>query len=126
MREAVRMLIVAGLLAFSSLPSRAQIVSPFGPLGLPLTKEDFSNMSAAVRPLLDDESLPLGTTRAWNNPKSGNSGRMTLIGRFETTYQGSNLPCRKIQYHILIKNVADPYNVEINRCRLADGSWKIL
>jgi surface antigen len=120
------MLIVAGLLAFSSLPSRAQIVSPFGPLGLPLTKEDFSNMSAAVRPLLDDESLPLGTTRAWNNPKSGNNGTMTLIGRFETTYQGSNLPCRKIRYHILIKNVADPYNVEIDRCRLADGSWKIL
>jgi surface antigen len=126
MREAVGMLIVAGLLAFSSLPSRAQMVSPFGPLGLPLTQEDFSNMSAAVRPLLDDDSMPLGTTREWKNPTSGNSGRMTLIGRFETAYQGNKLPCRKIRYHIQIRNVADPYNLEVDRCRAADGSWKIL
>ncbi|MEA2782109.1 MAG: hypothetical protein QOK29_3653 [Rhodospirillaceae bacterium] len=126
MREVVRALMLAIVLAFSWMPSHAAIMNPFGPLGLPLTKEDFSKMNAAVTPLLDEDSLALGTTREWSNPKSGNSGTVTLISRFETNFEGRKLPCRKIRYHFSIRNIADPYNLEINRCRVEDGSWKIL
>src|SRR4029077_6221739 len=102
MREAVRALMLAGLLALTWLPSQAAVLNPFGPLGLPLTKEDFSKMSAVVTPLLDDDSVPPGTTREWKNPNSGNGGTVTLISRFETVYQDRKLPCRKIRYHFQI------------------------
>jgi len=44
----------------------------------------------------------------------------------EYEYQGSKLPCREIRYHLRTKGTADPYNYKLNRCRVADGSWKIL
>ena len=82
-------------------------------------------MCSAVNPLLNDETIPLGTSRGWANSGSGNSGTITLIDRFETDFQGTKLPCRKLRYHVTIRNRSDPYNLLIDRCRVADGSWKL-
>lgn len=93
---------------------------------VPLTKEDYQELSAAYQTLLNDNSLPIGTTHEWSNAKSGNHGTVRLMKRFEFEYQGSKLPCRELRYHFQTKDNADPYNVTLNRCRVADGSWKIL
>ena len=126
MRSIVRLALVMGMLASASQLSFAAGLNPFGPSGLPLTDKDYAAIAGAAKPLLDDDSLPLGTTRDWSNASSGNRGRVTLLERFTYDYEGSKLPCRKLKYHVEIRNLADPYNLILQRCRIADGSWKIL
>jgi surface antigen len=129
MRGTSRMVLLACFLAIVSTESYPESLADFdpsGPLGIALTKHDLQVMSAAARPLLTDDSLPIGATREWSNAKSGNRGTIQLLRRFEYEYQGSKLPCREIRYHLRTKGTADPYNYKLNRCRVADGSWKIL
>jgi surface antigen len=125
MRGASKIVLLACFLAIASTRSYAEMF-PSGLPEVPLTQQDYDEMSAARQPLLTDDSLPIGTTREWNNAKSGNHGTIQLLGRFEYTYQGSKLPCRKLRYHVVTKDIADPYNFILNRCKFADGSWKIL
>ena len=119
------LILAAAILAIGSARSLAQ-EDVFGVEGLPLTTKDFAAMASAANPLLKDESLPLGTTREWRNPVSGNRGRITLLERFQYDYEGSTLPCRKLKYHTVFKNQANPYNLIIQRCRIANGRWKLL
>jgi hypothetical protein len=125
MRSALRLFMLAVGLTFGIGAAHAGM-NPFGPSGLPLTNGDFSLMSKAVDPLLEDETIPVGTVGTWSNPKSGNSGSITLEGRFTYDYQGKTLPCRKLRYHTVIRNKADPYNLLINRCKAANGDWMLL
>ena len=124
MRGTSRIVFLACFFAIVSTGSYAQMYLSSLP-EVPLTKEDYRDLSAAYQPLLNDDSLPIGTTHEWSNAKSGNHGTVQLLKRFEFEYQGSKLPCRELRYHIQVKDNADPYNVMLNRCRVADGSWKI-
>ena len=126
MRSALRSCVLAGGLAFGIAAAHAAGMNPFGPTGLPLTSRDFQEMSAAVDPLLNDETIPIGTARSWNNPRSGNSGTITLERRFTQDFQGNTLPCRTLRYHTVIRNRSDPFNLRINRCKVADGNWMLL
>ena len=117
-------LLLAACLTIASSASFAAM-NPFGPTGLPLTQADIADMAAAVDPLLNDESLPIGTSREWSNSESGNSGKITLLKRFPYKYNGSTLNCRKLQYRFDIKGDADPYRMEVNRCAIG-GKWKFL
>ena len=97
--------------------------NPFGTRsGFNLTDEDFQAIQAATAPFYSDDTVPLGTTRAWNNPKSGDSGTAKLVDRFEER----GMPCRRIQHDIKIKRVRDPFHYVIDRCRTPDGTWKFL
>ena len=126
MRSALRSCVLAGGLAFGIAAAHAAGMNPFGPTGLPLTSRDFQEMSAAVDPLLNDETIPIGTARSWSNPRSGNSGTITLERRFTQDFQGKTLPCRTLRYHTVIRNRSDPFNLRINRCKVADGNWVLL
>jgi len=126
MRSAIRLIMLSGLLVLGATASWATGMNPFGPSGLPLTDRDFAAMAAVADPLMEDETIPIGTTKSWSNPRSGNSGTITLEGRFTYDYQGSKLPCRKLRYHTVIKNYSDPYNLRLNRCRTANGDWMLL
>ena len=126
MRSALRSFVVMAGLVFGVAAANAAGMNPFGPSGLPLTSKDFANMAVVVDPLLNDETIPIGTARSWSNPTSGNSGTITLEGRFTYDYQGKTLPCRKLRYHTVIRNKADPYNLRINRCKVANGNWMLL
>ena len=126
MRSAGRLLMLAGGMALGIAAAHAGGMNPFGPSGLPLTSRDFADMAMAVEPLLEDETIPIGTARSWSNSRSGNQGTITLEGRFTYDYQGKTLPCRKLRYHTVIRNYADPYNLRINRCKVADGNWMLL
>jgi surface antigen len=131
MRAALRPFLLSAMLAavlLLAMPAGTQAVglNPFGPSGLPLNNRDYKDMAAAAAPLLNDDTIPLGTSRSWGNPSTGNSGTVTLLQRFEYDYEGAKLPCRKLHYHVIIRNYSDPYNIDISRCRVADGSWKLL
>lgn len=115
--------LVIFLLAALLLPAPpAHAVNPFGRPGFELTDDDLALLTETARPFLDDDSIPVGTVRDWSNPESGNGGTATLLDRFEQ----KGLPCRRIQHDIKIKKVADPFRFIVDRCRVADGSWKML
>lgn len=124
MRRTSRTILLSGLFAVISTACYAQTSMSSLP-EVPLTKGDYQDLAAAYQPLLNDDSLAIGTTREWINAQSGNHGTVQLVKRFEAEYQGSKLACRRLRYHIEIKDNADPYNLLLNRCKLADGSWKI-
>lgn len=125
MRGTSRIVLLAGFLAIAPTASYAD-ADPWQQGLVPLTHHDYKVMDAARKPLLIDDSLPIGATREWINPRSGNHGTIQLMKRFEYEYQGSKLPCRELRYHVVVKGNADPYNFTLNRCKVADGSWKIL
>jgi hypothetical protein len=72
--------LLAGALIMISATALADM-NPFGAMGLPLNKADYQEIAKAADPLLNDDSLPLGTKRDWANPKSGNQGTITLMDR---------------------------------------------
>lgn len=116
---------ILGTIAVAALlvsAAAAQGINPFGRAGFSLTKTDVATLEAATRPFFDDNTVPLGTSRAWSNPDSGNTGTAILVSRFEY----KKMPCRRIQHDIKLAKVADAYHFVIDRCQVADGSWKLL
>ena len=100
----------------------AHAINPFSRSGFDLTGSDVQILMETTRPFLEDDTVSIGTAKTWTNPQSGNNGMATLIARFE--HQG--MPCRRIQHDIKIKTKADPFRFIIDRCRVADGTWKML
>jgi surface antigen len=125
-RAAFRTGLLTALLMLAPALSEASIFESFGPQALPLTAEDFKLMDQADGALTTDAALPLDSSRSWRNSTSGHSGTVTLLKRFEYMYQGNRLTCRKLAYEFSFASVADQYRYVLNRCQVADGSWKLL
>ena len=125
MRTILRLMLSMIVLATVLATAHAAGFNPFGAAGLPLSKQDYREIAAAAAPLLNDESVAIGTSRDWSNAKSGNHGTVKLLKQYEQSVQGTNLPCRDLEYTVDIKGYADPYNLVLTRCKAADGSWKI-
>ena len=100
----------------------AHAVNPFGRNGFELTNSDVTILPETTKSFFDDDTIAVGTVKSWSNPKSGNSGTATLVDRFEQ----KGMPCRRIQHDIKLKKIADPFRFIVDRCRVADGSWKML
>jgi surface antigen len=67
------------------------------------------------------ENAPSGTTTAWRNPDSGNTGTVTP----KRTYQSaSGQYCREYQQTVTIGGKKE--NSYGTACRQPDGSWKIV
>lgn len=115
---------IFGIAAVATLLAAGAVaqVNPFGRSGFSLSDSDVAKLEEATKPFFNDATVPLGTTRAWSNPDSGNGGTAVLVSRFEY----KKLPCRRIQHDIKLAKVADPYHFVIDRCQVADGSWKFL
>ncbi len=126
-RRRVKIMILARIFAAVTVtalllsPVAAQ-VNPFSRDGFSLSKSDIAKLEEATRPFYEDVTVPLGTARAWKNPESGNGGTAVLVERFEY----KKLPCRRIQHDIKLEKLADPFHFVIDRCQVADGSWKFL
>jgi surface antigen len=119
----LRRTLSALLFAALMLPAvTAHAVNPFGRSGFELTNGDITLITETTRPFFEDDTVPVGTVKSWSNAKSGNAGTATLVDRFEQ----KGMPCRRIQHDIKLKKVADPFRFIIDRCRVADGSWKML
>jgi surface antigen len=87
-----------------------------------LTDKDFQIVQKLVRENLTGK--PKGTTLAWSNPASKNSGTVTLLDQFPS--QGRD--CQRVRY--VIKPGPDqPAPVQTTsyvrtNCHMPDGSWK--
>jgi hypothetical protein len=125
-RGAFQTALLGVLLLLAPGLSNASTFDIFGPEALPLTAEDFRLMDQADQALTADTALPLDSSRSWSNSTSGDSGTITLLKRFDYMYQGNRLTCRKLAYEFAFASVADQYRYVLNRCQVADGSWKIL
>ena len=77
-------------------------------------------ISAAQK--LYDAQAPIGATGDWDNPDSGNSGTVTLIGQFDRNGQ----PCMRLGYKFVAKGETDPKHFTLRECLDDDGKWKIL
>lgn len=106
------------LLLASAAPVAAQI-SPFGRIGATFTDEDIALARAAIDELRG-EAVPVGAERGWENPDSGNSGRLKYVESL--TIDG--MPCRKIVHRVRLSRQSDPKYSTLITCKTADGSWK--
>ena len=106
------------------LPAAAQFIpAPMGPNIVPesLTHDDVTALSAASAKLYTAETVAVGAVEAWTNPKSGNSGVVTIARVFER----NGMPCREIVHRIkLVREGEQTYH--FNRCRIATGEWKLI
>lgn len=125
-RRDFRSLLLAACLALpvlAPLPAPAQaILSPMG-TGMPdtLTREDITAATQASAKLYTPETVTVGAVERWSNPKSGNSGIVTLVRVFER----SGMPCREIVHQLkLVREGEQTYH--FNRCRVPTGEWKLL
>lgn len=113
---------VLWLAAFTFLAGEAAAqVSPFRRVGLNLTKEDFALVEAAAAKLYAVENPKIGNTETWSSDKSKISGTVVLIA----IYTWNSLPCRRVSHQIVAANRKDPYSIQIDRCRVTSGEWKI-
>jgi surface antigen len=123
MRSAWPALMIAGCLVFAhETAARAQIINPFGVNnGNQLTKDDFALGRAAVTKLLAD-SPAVGRYEDWNNPATGNHGRLTIT----RLYTQNNMPCRKMDSLVeFSKKGAAPNTLVIDVCKTPTG-WKVV
>lgn len=85
-----------------------------------LTQDDIDRLHAAADKLYEGQSV--GTVERWRSPESQDSGELKLIRSFDA----NGIPCRTIDYTILIEGTAAPYDYVINWCRVPGGTWRIV
>jgi surface antigen len=117
------LLVIAASVAWAAagMPARAQI-NPFKTLPDQLTPEDLRLLKQAAAKLYIGETARAGTVEGWRNPESGNSGGVKLVKIFKT----DGMTCRRLQHRVRLKGQTNVYEVVQNRCRMPDGSWKVL
>jgi surface antigen len=120
--KAVALALAAGALfvAVAIAPAGAQI-NPLGPGDFAVPREDLTLLDAAEAKL-HDPAAKVGTIESWQNAKNGDSGSVTLISSFER----DGMPCRRVTHAIKVRGIKVERQFTISRCRVADGSWKIV
>ncbi|MCP4330626.1 MAG: hypothetical protein GY791_19705 [Alphaproteobacteria bacterium] len=99
--------------------AQAQL-NPFKRADLSLSEADLKKMNAASEPLYTAEPPVVGSAGSWTGD-NGDFGTVELIEVLE--WRG--LPCRKLHHIIKIKGVRDPISLTVDRCKTAEGEWKI-
>jgi surface antigen len=88
-----------------------------------LTRSDIVIIRKIVRE--DLTGRPNGTTLAWSNPESQNSGTVTLLSRFNSQRRD----CRRVRYFINPGPQQPPSVISatyvLTTCRLPDGTWQL-
>lgn len=82
-----------------------------------LTAQDTEIIKRKARVELSDK--PEGTILEWDNPKSGNSGTVTLLKRFSI----DGRECRVLR-HVLNMVRAESFRYKVTICLQPDGTWK--
>ena len=109
------------LCSLGAASATAQI-NPFRKYGtVNLTKEDLRLMSGAASKLVQ-QSSKLGQTETWENPKSGNSGSISLL----EVFRKNGMSCQKRRYSIRSTKAADESVYVLDFCRVPSGAWKLV
>jgi surface antigen len=109
--------LVAGLLMAGAV--QAQLL-PTWETNITLTQQDLDMIHAAVTNQVHGK--PVGTTAAWSNPASGNSGSIKLVKKLPR----KNQQCEDLEY--TVRSGGTPVYSEhyhFISCLQADGTWKI-
>jgi hypothetical protein len=113
---------IAAALMFIGLATASAHSQTFGPAwesNITLTQEDFDLLHRAVDTQVHGK--PVGTTIAWNNPKTGNTGTIKLLKRFN---RGS-FHCERIAYTLsTTQKAVEPEHYVFDSCLTAEG-WKL-
>jgi surface antigen len=104
-----------------AVPSRAQISPFFNRFSGTLNEDDVKDLMAAGQRLYGQDVVSDGATDAWSNPKTGNSGTITVLQSF--TRDG--MQCRKVRYNNRIRNQPDTRIYTLDWCKTPQGVWKI-
>ena len=126
-RQGFRQILLAAsvaLPALAPLPASAQFIpTPMGPSFVPesLTHDDVTALSAASAKLYTAETVAVGSLEYWTNPKSGNSGVVTIACVFER----NGMPRREIVHPIKLDREGEQ-TYHFSRCRIATGEWKLI
>ena len=130
MRLPIATLLAAAAVATATLPAQAYV--PFKWLvtgGNNYFLEDFDLTDAdrtlamdSQASLLADTAAKPGTSVAWTNAQSGNSGSVVFVQSFD--YDGQ--ACRGLEHRVQQHGLADPINYRIAKCQGTDGTWKTL
>jgi surface antigen len=96
-------------------------VNPFGD-SLDLKESDIAVLQAAASALFQDDKAGIGETKNWSNPKTDDSGAVSLRKLFKHACTS----CKRLQHSIKQKGRSDQITYQFARCRADDGSWKLL
>ncbi len=113
---ALAVFIVAAWAGLAPPPAAAQVINPFSKDSLELSEEDDALMRDAIRSVL--ESGTVDTAKSWSNPKTGISGRATLLRVFDK----DGARCGEVE-HVFTEPRGSRYVLPF--CRVPDGKWKI-
>lgn len=125
--RALRFVVCSGTIAMMSaslcpIEASAQYGRTFRTT-IKLTGSDIGIVRKIVRE--DLTGKPNGTTVAWSNPETQNSGTVTLLNRFNS--EGRD--CRRVRYLINPGPQQPPSVIAatyvLTSCRLPDGTWKL-
>ena len=113
-------IVIAVVAFFTLLSGAAQAVNLFSARDLPvryMTDEDKDMLRSAVFGTLDQ--TPDGSTRRWENSKTGAHGDLTPRASFDRAGQ----PCRDLE----VANSARGHDnrVVLTLCKQPDGEWRI-
>lgn len=114
-------LFVTALIVLATAGPQAYAADPFKGSGFQLDDSDLALLKTAAGKLYLTDGVEVGAVEEWSNPETGSHGTVKLIRKHE--YKG--LPCRRLQHDIELKRVTDPYRFTVDRCRIANGEWKI-
>jgi surface antigen len=101
-------------------PAAAQLMGNLWETNVTLTRADLDLIRATLANQI--HGRPAGTSAAWRDPASGNSGKITLLQVSER--QGQR--CEQIEYRNFPRDSWRPADrFVLTSCRQSDGSWKL-
>ena len=110
--------LLAGIIAW--LPAQAQYLGSGIKTSVELTQQDLAAIHHTVDTRVHGKAV--GTTAKWQNPDTGNSGKVTLAKKFVRNGQR----CETIEYTIRTTRVAmRPEHYFLNSCLQTDGQWRL-
>ncbi len=115
-------ILTTAVLVLATASPRAYAVNPFKRGGFELDASDLALLTAAGEKLYLADDVEVGTVVKWSNPETGNGGKIKLTRKHE--YKG--LPCRELAHRIELKGDKDFHYFTVDRCRTAQGEWKLL
>jgi hypothetical protein len=114
-----RQLVLAlALAACGPVAAQAQMNPLKGEIGM--SEEELTAMGAAAAKLYSDPATAPGSVERWQAP-SGTAGTVRLA----ETYEFEGMPCARLLHEVKRTGAADPQTFTIDRCRTAEGDWKI-
>ncbi len=115
-----RILAAMAFLLCASASAQAQITGFFGEQGPFLDGADLVQADMAAQSLLRPHPAALGTSAAWAEPTSGDSGLLTL----QRAYQSHGRDCRTVRWHDDSKSGTER-TLLLDTC-LVSGRWRLM